>query len=105
MKKLKLGTPAMGIALGCALLIAGVLAMLIGFWKTLILVCLFGVGYFLGTIDNMGAFIKDKANRIIPDRSAQTINIKDEISRDQGAVMTQEYVFNSESGSEDRPKE
>ena len=96
MKKLKLGTPVMGVVFGCALVAAGVLAMLIGFWKTLILVCLFGIGYFLGTIENMGAFIKDKANRIIPDKSAQPINIKNEIARDQGPIMTQEYVFTSE---------
>ena len=103
MKKIKPGTPIMGIILGCALLVAGVLAMLIGFWKTLILVCLFGVGYFLGTIDNFGSFIRDKANRIIPNKTAQPINIKDEIAREQGSIMKTDFVFTS--GTEDETKE
>ena len=103
MKKIKPGTPVMGIILGCAFLVAGVLAMLIGFWKTLILVCLFGVGYFLGTIENFGSFIREKANRIIPDKKVQPINIKNEIAREQGSVMKTEYVFTS--GTEDESKE
>ena len=103
MKKIKPGTPVMGIILGCAFLVAGVLAMLIGFWKTLILVCLFGVGYFLGTIENFGSFIREKANRIIPDKKVQPNNIKNEIAREQGSVMKTEYVFTS--GTEDESKE
>ncbi len=92
----------MGIIFGCALMAAGVLAMLIGFWKTLILVCLFGVGYFLGTIDNFSSFIREKANRIIPDKSAQPIDIKSEIARDQGTVMKTDYVFTSETEEESK---
>ncbi len=95
MKKPKLGTPVTGIIFGCALVVVGVLAMLIGFWKTLILVCLFGIGYFLGTIENIGAFIKDKANRIIPNKSSKPINFKDEIMREHETIPMQEYVFTS----------
>jgi len=83
MKKLKMGTTAMGIALGSILAAAGVLVMLIGFWKTLILLCLFGIGYFIGTVNNPGEFIRDKANKLIPDKNAQPINIKEEITREQ----------------------
>ena len=100
---LKKGTPAFGLALGVALVVLGALVMLIGFWKTLILVCLFGVGYFLGTIDNFGSFIRDKANRIIPNKTAQPINIKDEIAREQGSIMKTDFVFTS--GTEDETKE
>ncbi len=83
MKKLKLGTPAMGIAIGAVLVAAGALVMVIGFWKVLILACLFGIGYFIGTIENFGEFVRGTANKIIPDKSAQPINIKEEIAREQ----------------------
>ncbi len=87
MKKLKMGTPAMGITLGLILAALGVLVMLIGFWKVLILVCLFGVGYFIGTIDNLGDFVREKANKIIPDKRAQPINLKEEIAREQAEIV------------------
>ena len=83
MKKLKMGTPAMGIAIGAALVAFAVLIMLIGFWKALLLVVLFGIGYFVGTVDNKQEFIKDAANKIIPAKEAKVIDIKSEIARDQ----------------------
>lgn len=83
MKKFKIGSPAAGIILGSILVALGVLVMLIGFWRTLILACLFGIGYFVGAVDNMGEYIKEKANKIIPDKSAQPIDIKSEIAREQ----------------------
>ncbi len=86
MKKLKMGTPLMGLILGLILVALGVLVMLIGFWKVLILVCLFGVGYFIGTIENIGEFVKERANRIIPDKRAQPINLKEEIAREQAEI-------------------
>ena len=87
MKKLKMGTPLMGIVMGLILVALGVLVMLIGFWKVLILACLFGVGYFIGTIDNVGNFVREKANRIIPDKRAQPINLKEEIAREQAEIV------------------
>ena len=84
MKKLKMGTAAMGIFLGCVLAAAGALAMLIGFWRVLLIACLFGIGYFVGTIDNIGSFLKENVSKIIPDKSVQPVNIKDELTREQG---------------------
>ena len=83
MKKLKMGTPAMGIAIGLALVGAAALIMIIGFWKALIILALFGIGYFIGTVDNKQEFIRDTANKIIPAKEAKVIDIKSEISRDQ----------------------
>lgn len=83
MKKLKMGTPAMGIAIGLGLVGAAVLIMLIGFWKTLLLVALFGIGFFLGTVENKQEFIKDTANKIIPEKEAKVIDLKSEITREQ----------------------
>ncbi len=87
MNKLKMGTPLTGIVLGLILTVLGVLVMLIGFWKVLILVCLFGVGYFIGTLEKPGDFIREKANKIIPDKRAQPINLKEEIAREQAEII------------------
>ena len=50
MKKPKMGTPMMGVAVGAALVAIAALIMIIGFWKVLILLILFGIGYFIGTV-------------------------------------------------------
>ena len=90
MKKLKMGTPLMGLAIGAALAAIAALIMIIGFWKVLILVRLFGIGYFIGTVDNKQEFIKDAANKIIPAKEAKVIDIKSEIARDQDARQAAE---------------
>ena len=82
---MKRGTPGFGIALGIALVALGVLVMLIGFWKTLILAVLFGIGYFVGTVENKGEFMKNAANKLIPDKEAKVIDLKTELAREQEA--------------------
>ena len=82
MKKPKMGTPMMGVAVGAALVAIAVLIMLIGFWKALLLLVLFGIGYFVGTVENKQEFIKEAANRIIPAKEAKVIDLKSEIARD-----------------------
>ncbi len=105
MKKLKMGTTAMGVALGCTLAAAGVLVMLIGFWKTLILLCLFGLGYFIGTIEKPGEFIREKANRLIPDKTVKPINIKEEIAREQAESAAAMAEAESEIPAEEEKDE
>ena len=84
---MKRGTPGFGILLGLLLAALGVLIMLIGFWKTLLLAALFGVGFFLGTVDNKSEFMKNAANRLIPNREAKMIDLRSELARDQEASM------------------
>lgn len=79
---MKRGTPMFGAVCGLALVALGALVMLIGFWKTLILCLLFVVGYFLGTVENKGEFVKNAANKLIPDREAKMIDLKSELSRE-----------------------
>ena len=97
--KLKRGTPGFGIALGAILAAVGVLVMLIGFWKTLILIVLFGAGYFLGTVENKGEFMKNAANKLIPDKEAKVIDLKSELAREQEA--SQAAAAAQESGTEE----
>lgn len=79
----KTGTPLMGIIFGLILAGAGALVMFIGFWKVLILAALFGIGYFVGAVDNKQQFFRDTANRLIPNREKQVLDFKSEITREQ----------------------
>ena len=81
--KLKKGTPVFGLILGAALVALGALVMLIGFWKTLALGALFAVGYFLGTVENKREFMKNTANKLIPDKEVKVIDLKSELKREQ----------------------
>jgi len=81
--KLKKGTPAFGLVLGAALVALGALVMLIGFWKTLALCALFAVGFFLGTVENKREFMKNTANKLIPDKEVKVIDLKSELKREQ----------------------
>jgi len=81
--KFKRGTPGFGILIGAALVALGALVMLIGFWKTLLLGALFGIGYFLGTVENKSEFMKNAANKLIPDKEAKVIDLKSELAREQ----------------------
>ncbi len=99
---MKRGTPAFGIVLGAGLVALGALVMLIGFWKTLALAALFGVGYFLGTVENKSEFMKNAANKLIPDKEAKVIDLKSELAREQemsqaaGAASAEEKIKSEE---------
>ena len=84
---MKRGTPGYGILIGAALVVLGALVMLIGFWKTLILAVLFVIGYFLGTVENKSEFMKNAANKLIPDKEAKVIDFKSELAREQEQVQ------------------
>ena len=96
---LKRGTPGFGIVLGAALVALGALVMIIGFWRTLILAVLFGAGYFLGTVENKGEFMKNAANRLIPDKEAKVIDLKSELAREQ--EISQNSAAESPASTED----
>ena len=81
--KLKKGTPEFGLVLGGLMTLLGVLVMLIGFWKTLVLCALFGIGYFIGTVENKREFMKTTANKLIPDKEVKVIDLKSELIREQ----------------------
>ena len=90
---LKKGTPVFGLILGAALVVLGALVMLIGFWKTLALCALFAVGYFLGTVENKREFMKNTANKLIPDKEIKVIDLKSELKREQELSQAAEEVI------------
>ena len=87
MKHLKRGTPEFGVLCGIALVISACLVMWIGFWKTLILLVLFALGYFLGAVNNKEKFFKDTMNKVIPEKKNEPIDIRASLTREQDKAL------------------
>ena len=102
---IKRGTPGFGIVIGAALVALGALVMIIGFWKTLVLGVLFGIGYFLGTVENKGEFMKNAANKLIPDKEAKMIDLKSELARDQELQYTADFSEEAAGTAEPEKKQ
>ena len=98
---MKRGTPGFGIVIGVLLVALGALVMIIGFWRTLVLAVLFGIGYFLGTVENKGEFMKNAANKLIPDKEAKMIDLKSELAREQDLQYSVDFT---EKASEETEK-
>ena len=92
---LKKGTPACGLILGTVLVMLGALVMWIGFWKTLVLALLFALGYFLGAIDKKKEFLKNTANRLIPEKEIKVIDFKKEVKKEQEMNQAAEEIISS----------
>ena len=92
---LKKGTPACGLILGTILVVLGALVMWIGFWKTLLLALLFALGYFLGAIDKKKEFLKNTANRLIPEKDIKVIDFKKEVKKEQEMNQAAEEIISS----------
>ena len=92
---LKKGTPACGLILGTILVVLGALVMWIGFWKTLVLALLFALGYFLGAIDKKKEFLKNTANRLIPEKEIKVIDFKKEVKKEQEMNQAAEEIISS----------
>ena len=80
---MKKGTPGFGLLLGLCFVLIGILFMLLGFWRGLLLVALFAIGFFLGSVENKEEVLRDTANRLIPKKEASVIDFKSEVEREQ----------------------
>ncbi|MBQ3706259.1 MAG: DUF2273 domain-containing protein [Clostridia bacterium] len=88
MKNFKRGTPAFGVLVGMIFVLAAGLLMWLGFWRTLLLVALFVLGYFLGAVEDKKAFLKGTVNRIVPEKEEETIDFRREVKEQQGTYDT-----------------
>lgn len=83
MNQFKKGTTALGLLLGSLFVLLGVLWMTLGFWRMLLLAALFAVGYFLGAAENKGELIREAANRVIPKKEPEAIDLRSELVKEQ----------------------
>ena len=65
----QIGTPQCGIALGLIGVIVAFMLLFLGFWRTLLVAALFGVGYFFGASANKGETVKKAINRLFPPKN------------------------------------
>ena len=101
MNQFKKGTPAFGILLGGLFVLIGALWMAIGFWRMLLLAALFACGFFLGTTENKRELIRDAANRILPKKEAETIDLRSELVKEQQTRMEQMNQSGQEAENKD----
>jgi len=89
MKDLKQGTAGFGAIVGLLFMLIGILWMSFGFWKMLILLALFAVGYFLGAVNNKEQFVKDTVNRVIPEKKNEPIHVREELKNEQAQIYSE----------------
>ena len=65
----QIGTPQCGVALGILGVIVAFMLLFLGFWRTLFVAALFGLGYFLGSSSNKAESIKNAINRLFPPKN------------------------------------
>lgn len=63
---LTIGTPMCGLLLGLIGAVIALMLLFMGFWRTLFVAALFGVGYFLGASSNKADAIKIWINKLFP---------------------------------------
>ncbi|MBP3648507.1 MAG: DUF2273 domain-containing protein [Clostridia bacterium] len=57
-KWLQVGTPLCGIVFGLVGVLIALSLIFLGFWKTLLILVMFGIGYVLGAFNNKKKFIE-----------------------------------------------
>ena len=65
-KFFQMGTPQCGLLLGAVGIVVAFLLLFLGFWRTVFVIALFGLGYFLGACPNKGDVIKNLINKLFP---------------------------------------
>lgn len=65
-KPLKSGTPQAAVVFGVIGLVIAVLLLLLGFWKTVLVVACIGVGVFIGGVPDKLTFFRHLLGRFFP---------------------------------------
>lgn len=60
------GTPACGLLCAALGVVLALCLIFLGFWKTLLIVVLGGVGYFCGACGRKAELLKETVDRIVP---------------------------------------
>ncbi|MBE5777911.1 MAG: DUF2273 domain-containing protein [Clostridiales bacterium] len=65
-KRFEVGTPACGLLCAALGIVLALCLIFLGFWKTLLIFVLGGVGYFCGACKNKSELFRATIDRIIP---------------------------------------
>lgn len=69
MEKWKIGTPQCGIVFGVIGALIALMLLFIGFWRTVFVALLFGVGYFIGSSRDKAESVRKTINKAFPPKS------------------------------------
>ncbi len=66
---LTIGTPECAALMGVVGLVLGILFLLLGFWKTLLVIAIMLLGVFIGGVKDKKTFAANIVNKLFPQRS------------------------------------
>ena len=69
MEKWKIGTPQCGIICGAIGALIALMLLFLGFWRTVFVAVLFGLGYFIGSSKDKAESVKRVINKAFPPRN------------------------------------
>ncbi len=102
MNRFERGTDEFALALGLVFAGCGALVLWIGFWKTLLLAVLFIIGYLIGGKKDLGILAKNAVDKIVPQKSEETVNFRAEIEKRQtesmGKIQNEKTTSDSREG-------
>lgn len=64
----KIGTPECAIFFAVAAMVLAILFLSLGFWNTVLVLLIMGLGAFLGGVKDKKGWLKKLLNRLVPDR-------------------------------------
>lgn len=65
-KRFEIGTPACGLLCAGLGIVLALCLIFLGFWKTLLILVLGGVGYFCGACSNKAELFRKTVDRVVP---------------------------------------
>ena len=63
---LRIGTPECAVFCASAAMVLALLFLLVGFWRTVLIAALMGIGAFIGGVKNKKQWFADRINKIFP---------------------------------------
>ncbi len=63
---LRIGTPECAVFCASVAMVLALLFLLVGFWRTVLIAALMGIGAFIGGVKNKKKWLTDRINKIFP---------------------------------------
>lgn len=80
-KVFKPGTSQGKFSFGALFFLAGLLFVLLGFWKTLLVVALTAIGVFIGSAESLGKATSNLIDKVYPPKNQKVVYTKEDLEK------------------------
>lgn len=80
-KVFKPGTSLGKFSFGALFFLAGILFVLLGFWKTLLVLALTAVGVFIGSAESLGKATSNLIDKVYPPKNQKVVYTKEDLEK------------------------